>query len=168
MEAPQFVAAIEGRSPGGCVLPIRFPGTSNHTRETRCQGVTATPERKTMDGSHSGQPATTREEVTVNRNSNRNPRVANGHRRRQLRAQVLAEEDHCWLCGKFVNKDLPHGLPDSPELDEVIPVSRGGSPYDRANIRLACRLCNQRRGNGMRGQRRPVQPFTTTRQWDTE
>ncbi len=92
-----------------------------------------------------------------------NPRVANGHRRRQLRAQVLAEEDHCWLCGGLVDKSLPAGHPMAPELDEVLPVSRGGSPYDRANIRLAHRLHNQQRGAGMRTGTRPRVPdFVTT------
>lgn len=93
-------------------------------------------------------------------------RYANGHRRRQLRLQVLAEESNCWLCAKPVDITLPHGTPDSPELDEVIPVSRGGSPYLRDNVRLSHRLCNQRRGNGMRAGRRPsVVPFITTRTW---
>lgn len=82
---------------------------------------------------------------------------------------MLAEEDRCWLCGKPVDTTLPAGLPNSPEVDEIVPVSRGGSPFDRANCRLACRLCNQRRGNGMRGsQRRPAPTFITTRQWDTD
>ena len=90
-----------------------------------------------------------------------NPRSTNGHRRRQLRARILEEEDVCWLCGKPVDKSLPHGLPGSAEVDEVQPVSLGGSPFDRTNCRLAHRLCNQRRGNGLRAQRPRVPPFTT-------
>ena len=31
-----------------------------------------------------------------------NPRQANGHRRRQVRAAVLAEETHCAICGTEV------------------------------------------------------------------
>lgn len=84
---------------------------------------------------------------------------ANGHRRRQLRARVLAEETHCALCGAPVDKTLttqpgthgprcpgncngcvPH--PHRAEVDEDIPRSRGGSPYDRANCRLLHRTCN--------------------------
>ena len=76
-----------------------------------------------------------------------NPRVSNGAARRRLRARVLAEEDVCWICGQPVDKSLPSGLPGSPEVDEGVPVSKGGSPYDRANCRLAHRICNQRRGN---------------------
>lgn len=93
-----------------------------------------------------------------------NPRNANGHRRRQARARVLAEEHLCALCGQPVDKTLgmtpgmhgpkctrgdcygcsPH--PASPEVDEDIPVSRGGSPYDRGNLSLMHRACNNWKG----------------------
>lgn len=94
-----------------------------------------------------------------------NPRSANGHRRRQLRQRVLASETHCAICGQPVDKTLtnvngqhgprcqgqctgcvPH--PMRAEVDEIIPVSLGGSPYERSNCRLTHRICNQRRGNG--------------------
>ena len=82
-----------------------------------------------------------------------NPRVSNGHRRRELRRRVIAEEDRCGICGLAVDKTLPHGLPGSPEVDEIMPVSRGGDPLARTNVRLSHRcLCNQRRGNGSREQ----------------
>lgn len=86
---------------------------------------------------------------------------ANGHRRRQLRARVLAEETHCALCGERVDKTLsmtpgkhggrcaggpctgciPH--PRRAEVDEDLPRVRGGSPYDRSNCRLMHRECNR-------------------------
>ncbi len=92
-----------------------------------------------------------------------NLRNRNGHRRRQVREQVLAEEDVCWLCGGWVDKDLPAGHPMAAEVDEVVPVSLGGNPYDRANCKLAHRLHNQQRGNGLRtGRRRAVPLFITT------
>ena len=89
---------------------------------------------------------------------------ANGHRRRQVRKRVLAEEYVCALCDKPVDKTLgfirgshgprcknpectgcvPHPL--RPEVDEDIPRSRGGSPYDRANTRLMHRACNRAKG----------------------
>lgn len=101
-----------------------------------------------------------------------NPRTANGHRRRELRARVLAEETHCGICGRMVDKSLtvvpdrhgrrcpgpecqgciPHPL--RAEVDEITPVSRGGSPYDRDNCRLAHRICNQKRGDGRRERAR--------------
>jgi len=95
------------------------------------------------------------------------PRSRNGHRRRKVRAHVLAGEPICGICNGFVDVTLPHGLPDSPEVDEIIPISKGGSPYDPNNCRLAHRLCNQRRGNGDPRQRPRLVPFTTTRTWPT-
>lgn len=77
-----------------------------------------------------------------------NPRRSNGSQRNKIIARVKREENTCWLCGKAVDVSLPHGLPESPEVDEMIPVSKGGSPLDRANCRLSHRLCNQKRGNG--------------------
>ena len=62
--------------------------------------------------------------------------------------QVKREEDTCWICGEPVDKTLPPFLHGSPEVDEVMPVSLGGDPLDRANCRLAHRICNVRRGNG--------------------
>lgn len=86
---------------------------------------------------------------------------ANGHRRRELRRRVLAEEDFCALCGERVDKTLswrtdkhgprckgpqcggciPH--PRKGEVDEDLPRSRGGSPYARKNCRLMHRECNR-------------------------
>lgn len=87
------------------------------------------------------------------------PRRANGHRRRLLFNRVLKEESTCWLCGNPVNKELRgiyvydqkskkmHLHPDSPSLDEIVPVSQGGDPLDRNNVRLAHLRCNEQRGD---------------------
>ena len=97
-----------------------------------------------------------------------NPRRANGHRRNQIRAQVLREEDDCWLCGQPVDKTLPPYQHGSPEVDEVVPVSQGGDPLDRRNCRLSHRLCNVRRGQqqkaALRKSRKPA-PFVSARTW---
>lgn len=76
-----------------------------------------------------------------------NTRHANGWRRQQVAARVLAAYDTCHLCGRPVDKSLPPGLPGSPEVDEIIPVSKGGSPYLFSNCRLAHRWCNRIRSN---------------------
>ena len=85
---------------------------------------------------------------------------ANGHRRRELRKRVLAEENTCALCDKPIDKTIgyitgQHGpncpskctgcIPDPmrAEVDEDIPRSRGGSPYDRTNCHALHRTCNQ-------------------------
>ena len=89
----------------------------------------------------------------------RDPRKTNGHERRKLFARVLAEEDTCWICCLPVNKALRGARvanemtgkrplhPLSPTLDELEPVSRGGDPLDRTNVKLAHLRCNQWRGD---------------------
>lgn len=76
-----------------------------------------------------------------------NIRRANGSRRNTLRQRVLARDTHCWLCKQLVDKTLPPTLPQSPEVHEIIPVSRGGSPYEVGNCTLTHRACNQWIGN---------------------
>ena len=76
-----------------------------------------------------------------------NPRYANGHARRQLRAWLKAQGAPCHICGRAIDYSLPAGHPLSFEVDEIVPVSKGGSPLDRANVAPSHRICNERRGN---------------------
>ena len=90
-----------------------------------------------------------------------NPRTANGHRRREIRARVLAEESHCGVCGGLVDKSLsllPDGSVDPlrAEVDEIVPVSRGGSPYVRSNCQLTHRICNARKRDRVLSPPAPV------------
>ena len=86
---------------------------------------------------------------------------ANGARRRAVVARVKAEETRCALCDTPVDPSLKytpgeHGKrcptrdctgciphPMRGEVDEDLPRSRGGSPYERANCHLMHRKCNQ-------------------------
>lgn len=72
-----------------------------------------------------------------------NPRSANGHRRRETVARVKARDHLCWLCKLPVDKTLKTPHPLSPEVHEIIPVSRGGSPTSMDNCTLTHRRCNQ-------------------------
>lgn len=73
---------------------------------------------------------------------------------RRLQAEVYRTETHCWLCGGWVDQ-LLHWLDDwSRSVDHVIPLSLGGPPLERWNVRLAHRICNSRRGDGQG----PVRP----------
>ena len=102
-----------------------------------------------------------------------NPRYLHGPKRERLRKQVLREESFCWLCGEEVDVKLQAGLPQSPEVDEILPISLGGSPIDRANVRLAHRLCNQKRGNKLpneaieaaRARAKSEKPLRKSREW---
>lgn len=80
-----------------------------------------------------------------------NPRNANGNARRKLRARLRAEGRPCHICGLPIDYGLPAGDPWSFEVDELVPVSRGGDPLDYSNVDAAHRICNQRRGNRMDG-----------------
>jgi len=65
-----------------------------------------------------------------------------------VRAARLAERDGwtCWLCGGTVDPAAPAASPGRATVDHLVPRSRGGSD-DAANLRLAHRRCNQRRGD---------------------
>ena len=81
-----------------------------------------------------------------------NPRSTNGAARRKIRARLKAEQRGCWICRAFgrpdaINYDLPARHPGSFEVDELLPVSKGGSPIDYNNVDATHRSCNGWRGN---------------------
>lgn len=81
-----------------------------------------------------------------------NPRVSNGNARRKLRSWLKAQGRPCWICQAFgryaeIDYSLPARHPYSFEVDELVPVSKGGSPIDRSNVDAVHRRCNQWRGN---------------------
>lgn len=101
-------------------------------------------------------------------------RYANGHARRKVRAWLKAQGRPCHICGRAIDYSLPAGHPMSFEVDEIVPVSKGGSPIDRSNVAPAHRICNERRGNKplrcRKGKEAPRQPRempapVTTRDW---
>ncbi len=53
----------------------------------------------------------------------------------------------------------------SYELDEIVPVSRGGSPYDPDNVQPAHRICNQRKGDGTRRGAPAASRLPWSRKW---
>ncbi len=84
-------------------------------------------------------------------------RVATGKRRALMRGsavlddvdvRVLLERDRriCHLCGKKVNATTCHPHPDSPTVDHLVPVTRGGD-HSYANTALAHLGCNMSKGN---------------------
>lgn len=87
--------------------------------------------------------------------------------RDSLRKRVFAAQDVCGICGREVDKTLPAGTPLSPELDEIIPVARGGSPYDIDNLQLTHRICNERKGAKMAGDvdLKVENPLPQSRNW---
>lgn len=52
------------------------------------------------------------------------------------------------------------------EVDEIVPVSKGGDPLDFSNTAPAHRICNQRRGNKMARKSDPKRSgLPTSREW---
>lgn len=74
-------------------------------------------------------------------------RSKNGNARRKVKRWLRSQGLPCHICGRPIDYSLPAGDPWSFEVDEIVPVSLGGSPYDRANVAAAHRVCNQKRGN---------------------
>ena len=89
-----------------------------------------------------------------------NPRHANGAARRAIRHRWISIGAPCALCGRPIDYSLgmvtdprtgkrrPH--PMSLAIDEIVPVSQGGSPFELANTRPTHWICNARRGDGTR------------------
>ena len=106
--------------------------------------------------------------------SSSNPRYESWKRRNDVRKWLLATQDTCALCGKPIDKTLgkyigddgkQHWNPMAPEVDEIVPISRGGSPYDRDNCQLVHRICNQRKGNRVEAPKPQNLPLVTSRDW---
>lgn len=81
-----------------------------------------------------------------------NPRYADYRGRVAVRRWLRAQGQPCWICQTFgrpasIDYSLPAGHPLSFEVDELVPVSKGGSPTARDNVAAAHRACNQWRGN---------------------
>lgn len=97
----------------------------------------------------------------------RDPRKQFPELRNSLRKRVYAMSNTCGICNREVDINLPAGSPMSPELDEIVPVSRGGSPYDIDNLQLTHRLCNRRKGAKMIGDELPadLNPLPLSHAW---
>jgi 5-methylcytosine-specific restriction endonuclease McrA len=112
-----------------------------------------------------------------------NIRKANGHKRREVTRRVKQEETNCAICRKPVDLTLtfvpsrhgpscrrsdcpgcvPH--PMRAEVDEKVPVSRGGSPTERSNCQLTHRRCNREKGARLPTDEQPVLTFPVSRLW---
>lgn len=65
-----------------------------------------------------------------------------------MRLERIAARDgwSCWLCGGDIDPAAAESSPWRATADHLVPRSRGGSS-DLANLRLAHRRCNNRRGS---------------------
>ena len=75
------------------------------------------------------------------------PNPRRSYRRDVLWKRVRALGLPCWICGLPIDYGAPSKTPLSFELDELVPVSKGGDPADMANTAPAHRCCNQWRSD---------------------
>ena len=73
-----------------------------------------------------------------------NVRRGNSRRRNAVLRYVRESDEPCWICGLPIDRDVAQGDPLCCECDELVPVSRGGSPYARDDVAAAHRCCNAR------------------------
>ena len=107
----------------------------------------------------------------------KNPRYANGAARRSIQARWRALGLPCALCGKPIDYSLgmvndpitgkrkPH--PMSFVVDEIVPVSMGGSPFTMENTQPTHWVCNARKGDGRkRVKMNPNNALPLPQPWD--
>lgn len=66
---------------------------------------------------------------------------------KQAAKELLVPGALCWLDGLPIRFDVPPRHPMSGSIDHVTPLSRGGHPTARENLRPAHYGCNSGRGN---------------------
>jgi 5-methylcytosine-specific restriction endonuclease McrA len=64
-------------------------------------------------------------------------RTGSRTRWRKLWAEILEASPLCAYCG----------VRPATVVDHILPVSKGGDMYDRANLAPACKRCNDRKGS---------------------
>jgi len=77
-----------------------------------------------------------------------NPR--NTSRWRRLRQQLIADATACAICGHPLMHQAKPRSRWSPSADHILPLARGGNPFDPANIRITHYGCNARRAARIR------------------
>lgn len=50
---------------------------------------------------------------------------------------------------EFKNKNLNNNIPNLATIDHIIPISKGGSKYDKSNCCISCKKCNQKKADKM-------------------
>lgn len=76
---------------------------------------------------------------------------------KQARKRAIAsKEPICALCHKWIDVTIPCKDPAtgafnplSVEVDHIVPLARGGLPYDIDNLQLSHSVCNRKKGSRM-------------------
>lgn len=70
---------------------------------------------------------------------------------RAVRKRAIAsKEPYCAICNGYIDITTPKFEPLACEVDHIVPISRGGAPYDIENVQLSHSRCNRKKSNRMR------------------
>ena len=58
----------------------------------------------------------------------------------------------CPRCGRQIIHGLPKGHPAGPSADHIIPLAKGGAPFDPANVAPLCAKCNREKSDKLSRQ----------------
>jgi 5-methylcytosine-specific restriction endonuclease McrA len=79
--------------------------------------------------------------------------------RNKLRSVLLRDQPPC-ANGCEIDYSAHHLAPNAPQVDHVVPLSRGGEDV-LENCQVLCRACNRKKSNRVHMNVR----FETTREW---
>lgn len=68
---------------------------------------------------------------------------------RKRAISMAGDDPHCAICGKPLDPGAPQYSSNAIEVDHIVPISRGGLPYDIDNLQVVCLTCNRRKGKKM-------------------
>ena len=63
------------------------------------------------------------------------------------RKKIIASQSVCGICGLPVDKRLKYPNPMSATVDHIIPIDKGGHPFDLDNLQLAHWCCNRQKSD---------------------
>ena len=69
------------------------------------------------------------------------------HQFEKSKKKILLTQDICGICGKPVDKSLKYPHPMCPTIDHIIPLNKGGHPFDTNNLQLAHFMCNRQKSD---------------------
>lgn len=82
---------------------------------------------------------------------------------------MASKEPYCAVCQGFIDMDAPAQSPNACEVDHIVPISRGGAPYELDNLQLTHMKCNRLKGAKMAsdydGQAAAVNPVPLSNNW---
>lgn len=67
----------------------------------------------------------------------------------KARKKILATAEICAICGQPLHPELKYPHPLSSTVDHIVPVARGGSNYDPANLQAAHLICNVKKSDSL-------------------